>query len=411
MTPRAREVVLVATALAAGLVAYLPTTWLMPAAPATFSLGVEHQLLSAAPFEFGSRLPQRILGPLLAWAIGLGGEGYPRFTQSCSVLLLAAVFWFCRGRGARSADALLITLAVACSGTTQTYKALVGFSDPLTFALLLVALRCVGNAALFWAANFLSLLNHEFILFFMPWLLWERRRLAGARLSVDALALALVSGLYVAFRWWIAARAPHGGEVKFDLGYYIGHSLFPFGTLWLCIVTLVYWVADFGPLLVVIAWGMRGARPRGENASLLLLVAGIGGIYTVVFAYDFERYGSFLFLPLVTASLRFLADPRRRGCYALLVAGAAVGFTLWHPSAHDPARPPGYVQIGGLDGATVECLTTTAAGTAVDYGRAFACLLPRVWTLLLGVAAELALLCGLGWGGLGWWAARRSTVT
>src|SRR5262245_25848473 len=90
----------VVAALLVGLLAYLPTLWLMPAATSTFSLGVEHQTLSRAPFEFGSLLPQRILGPLLAWSLGLGGDGYARFTQLCSVLLLATVFWFARERGA-----------------------------------------------------------------------------------------------------------------------------------------------------------------------------------------------------------------------------------------------------------------------------------------------------------------------
>src|SRR5262249_2535349 len=154
----------------------------------------------------------------------------------------------------------------------QTYKALVGFSDPLTFVLLLLAIRWVQHTGVFWSANLLSVFNHELILFFTPWLLWERRRLARARLRVDLAAFALVLAVYAAFRWAIAQPSPDGGS-KLTLGYYIGQSLFPFGTLWLGIATVVYWVADFGPLLVPVVWGLRAPRPRGENISLLLLVA------------------------------------------------------------------------------------------------------------------------------------------
>lgn len=385
-------------ALSVGTALHLASCLLLPPAPAAFSYGLDYQALSADPFALAGKLPQRILGPLLAWLCGLGGDRYPRFMVVCGSLLLATVFWFCRQRGSTRIDAGLIAAAVAASGANQTYKYVVGFPDQLSFALLFLALANVRRPAAFWACNLASLLNHEMLLFFLPWLCWERRRQQPSHLRGDVIGLAIVGSLYAAFRWYVAAHAP---QQQLNSAWYTGQSLFPWGTVWLWLMTTVYWVTDFGPLLLVLAWGVLAARPRGENRALLTFLGGLLAIYAAVFVYDFFRFGSALCVPLVLASLRFLDGRRRRQVYAGAIAAALGWFWWWHPDAPtNDTRVVGYRAVGDIDGKVLQCIVTqnppASTSVPIDYARVLVEVPPQIAGLLFGLAAALSVFLGLG---------------
>lgn len=384
-------------ALLAGALVYLGSELLVPAGTQCFSFGLDYQILSADPFAFGGQLPHRMLGPLLAWLIGLGGAEFPQFMRLCSVLLLATVFWFV-GRERNGMDATLATCAVAVSGAVQTYKTVVGFPDQLSFALLLLALAAVRTPVLFWALNGLSLLNHEMLLFFLPWLLWQRR-LAGISLLRDGVGLAIVGAFYAGFRLWVGAHVP---QATLDANWYAGKSLFPLGTLWLWLLSFVYWVIDFGPLLAVVAFGAWATPRRGYSIGLALLCSGIFAIYAVVYVYDFFRFGSALCVPLVLAAMRLLDAKSGRAVFLALIVLSAIAFALWHPAASQlVGRPQGYVQVYDIDRITIE--TCALPDGTVDFTRLFTGVVPRIWPLLAGLAVELAALVALGY-----WLARRN---
>lgn len=387
-------------ALVVGALVYLGSELLVPPGTQCFSFGLDYQILSADPFAFGGQLPHRMLGPLLAWLLGLGGAQFPQFMRLCGVLLLATAFWFtARDRG--YLDGLLVACAIAVSGAVQTYKTVVGFPDQLSFALLLLALAAVRTQLLFWALGLLSLLNHEMWFFFVPWLLWQRR-LAGMPFRRDVLGLAIVGALYAGFRVWVGAHVP---QATLDANWYAGKSLFPLGTLWLWLLSLMYWVIDFGPLLAVVAFGAWATPRRGHAIGLALFCFGILSIYAVVYVYDFFRFGSALCVPLVLASARLLDAKSGRAIFAVLIVLTAVSFALWHPAASQLAgRPQGYVQVCDIDRITIE--TCALPDGTVDVTRLFTGVVPRIWLLLSGLALELAVLIALGY-----WLARRSLKT
>jgi hypothetical protein len=316
----------------------------------------------------------------------------------CGVVLLATAFWFV-GRERNLLDAALVACAVAVSGAVQTYKLVVGFPDPLSFALLLLAIAAVRKPALFWCINGLSLLNHEMLLFFVPWLLWQRR-LAGGRWQSDVIGLAVVGALYAGFRLWVGAHVP---QATLDANWYAGKSLFPLGTIWLWLLSFVYWATDFGPLLAVIAYGLWAVPRRGFAVGFALFLGGIFAIYAVVYVYDFFRFGSALCVPLVLAAMRLLEERRGRWILAIFVLLTAISYAAWHPGAgHVLGRPEGYVQVCDIDRITIE--TCALPDGTVDFTRLFTGVVPRIWPLLAGVTLEwLALL------GIGYWLARRAT--
>src|SRR5262245_8418792 len=163
--------------------------------------------MAAQPFAFAGDFPHRILGPLLAQALGLAGDRYWLFAWGCNWLLLAVVFDCARALGARPADAALATLAVALTGAVQAYKLMVGYSDTLSFALLLLAFRLRARFAAVWCLVLASAFAHEMVFFFAPWLFYQRLR-AGGRWWREAAALGVVAGVYEAWRLSVAAHAP-----------------------------------------------------------------------------------------------------------------------------------------------------------------------------------------------------------
>src|SRR5690606_6299834 len=125
-------------ALCVGGAVFVLLTLCTPMVHACTGMGMAYQVLSVDPFALPGDHPHRLLSPLLANLLGLGGEHYWRFSHGTNVVFLATVCWACRRLGARRIDAVLVTAAIGCSGAVRLYTTfLVGFSDTVTFTLLL----------------------------------------------------------------------------------------------------------------------------------------------------------------------------------------------------------------------------------------------------------------------------------
>jgi hypothetical protein len=384
LAARARGLLLAAAVAAAavGLAALLQP----PLHAAYVGDGENYAAMALQPFAFVGEFPHRILGPLLAWALGLAGARFWLFSLGCSWLLTAAVFDYARARAARPGDAAMIALAVALTGAVQTYMVLVGYSDTLAFVLLLLAFRLRAHFAAVWGLVLANALAHEMVFFFAPWLFYQRLR-AGGRWWREGLALGAVAGVYALWRAFAFAHATVPVRGSGAYGYW------PWGTVALWCGLLLLWLAEFGPLLLVIAWAVR-AREQGHGRFGPLLYFG-GILATMAFAHDFQRFHGFLFLPLVLASLSFLARPRARGVYAVLLIATAVCYGVLHP------RPPGIVPVPG--GRLLEYLSDVLLRTGAydayarqEYARMFALAAAALWPLLLGGAAAYALLWWVG---------------
>lgn len=389
-----------ALALAAGFTAYLLSCLIaMPGPLPATGFGHEWALMSVQPFAFVGQYPQRLLSPLLGHLIGLDGPDYFWFSRLLSVLLLTTVFAFCRSRGCDRAAAGLVTLAVAISGAIQIYKGLVGFSDNLSFALLLLAAMLARHGALFWLVLLVNLTNHELVVFFVPWL-WFLRWQQGGSWRFDGPALAVVLGLYFGYSRYVSAHAAHQ---SFTAGFFLDNHFLPWGTMWLLLFAVVHWISMFGPLLAVLAWHQLSPRPQHERWQLWLVLGGIAGIFG--FAYDVLRHANILVVPLVIASARVLQDRRARLPFAVLIAASAL--SCWWLG--QPVGPGGGQALKSITDLLLPCnvLQVEPPGhLRIDNANMIGCVLPQIWGRLLLYGAALALFVGAGW-----WLRRRFPPT
>lgn len=393
-----------AALVAAGLCYGLSCLIVAPASldPERPTFGTQWQLMSEAPFELRGQFPHRFLGPLLAHCLGLGGDRWVPFVRGLAVLLLATVFFFARRRGARPVDALLITLALAVTAPIQIYKQhWVGYVDPLCYLLFFWAWLAVGRPALFWGLFLASLLTHELAAFLLPWA-WFVRREANGSVRADVIGAGLALGLYGAFYLWVKAAAP---QQKFNAGYFFDNPMFPGGTVAIVAMAITHLVVAFGPILAVLAWHQHTRRDR-ERAHLWLVGGGILAIFCI--AWDWSRHANLIALPLVLASLRFLAAGHRL-VYTGIV-GLGVGLMAWIPPWSSSAWPTSAMADLTLLGDTGVARLNPANGVEPMGGALSDVLtkwLPAVAPLLVPI---LAILAAIWFAGV-WFARRPPSVT
>jgi hypothetical protein len=235
-----------------------------------------------------------------------------------------------------------------------------------------------------WCLVLANSFAHEMVFFFAPWLFYQRLR-AGGRWWREGLALGAVAGVYALWRAFAFAHAT--GPVR-SAGAY---GYWPWGTLALWVALLLLWLVEFGPLLAVVAWAMRAGRQGHGRFGPALYFGGL--LSTMVFAHDLQRFHGFLFLPLLLASVPFLAGARGRAVYAALLAATAVCYAALHPQTPD-AAPGGrllkYVNDGFLRAGAYDAFARKG------YASMFALAVGALWPLLLGGAAAYALLWWVG---------------
>ena len=279
---------------------------------------VDWQQMSADPFALVGRFPHRILVPLLAWAVGYGGDGYLSFTHGLHVLLLASTCFVALRLRGNHLDALLVGAAIAITAPTQMYKLhWNGYTDPICYTLFLWMMVAARTPHVFWPLFLVNLLNHELAGFLLPWL-WFLRRRADARIRLDLVWIAVTCGAYLAFYLTVKANA----QQLFSADYFLSHPLFPGGTFVVWNLALVHWVTTFGPLLAVLAWQQHARGPAGERWHLWLVLLGILVIFCI--AFDWARHSNLLMLPLVLAARRFV----QRGAMHRAVFAGWCGLTL-----------------------------------------------------------------------------------
>lgn len=390
-----------AALVAAGLCYGLSCLIVAPS-PEALSFGEEWQSMSEAPFELRTRLPHRILGPLLAHYLGLGDGRWVLFVRGATVLLLATVFFFARRRGAKPFDALLVTLALAVTAPIQMYKLhWVGYVDPLCYLLFFWAWLAAGRPVLFWGLFLANLLTHELAAFLLPWL-WFVRREANGSVRADVIGAGLALGLYGAFYLWVKAHAP---QQLFNAGYFFDNPMFPGGTVVIITLAIVHLVVAFGPILAVLAWHQH-ARPRDRERMHLWLVA--GGILAIFcIAWDWARHSNLVALPLAVASLRFLAAGHRL-VYAGLIA-LGVGSMAWIPPWSSSAWPTSAMANMSLlrdtGAARINEATTQPMGGALS--DVLTKWLPAVAPVLVPILAILTAI----WFAGAWFARRQAAPT
>ncbi|MCU0866718.1 MAG: hypothetical protein MUC36_23285 [Planctomycetes bacterium] len=369
-------------ALAVAIACYALSCLLVAPGPTAVTFGAQWQQMSEAPFALTGQFPHRLLGPLLAWCIGLGGDHFVVHARGLAVLLLTTVCFFCRRRGAAPVDAMLITLAIAVTAAVQMYKLnWVGFVDPLGYALSFAALSAGRRPVLFWSLFFANLLNHELAVFLLPWLWFVRRQVNGSR-RADVVGAGLAIAAYGVFYLWVKAAAP---VQKYDAGYFLTNPMFPGGTVVIVTLAITHWVVAFGPVLAVIAWHQHTRSHGRERLHTWLVLGGMLAIFCI--AWDWSRHGNLVILPLVLASVRFLQAGHRASYLALVVAGV-VGM-LWIPPWPIGAWPTSAMADVELLFRTGAAVSNPATGEPMGgpVGRVLGEWLPAVWPTLWPILA------------------------
>mgnify|MGYP007073215063 FL=1 len=292
----------------------------------TLNFGTEYAQMATEPFALLGKYPHRILGPLVAHALGLDGERYWMFAHGCAVALLALVFATAARFGAGLAGAALLTLVIGFTGTVQIFKGHTGYPDTITFLLLTATILAYRRPAPFWALQLLNALNHEQVLFFWPWLLWWRRRDPNARWRDDAIGATAVLAIYVAWRLYVGARAE---TQLLTMEHYLGLGYFPVGTLGLAALNVLSTFIWFGLLPIWVAWHAFADGWRRAGAGIVLFLICLHAVFGV--AHDVYRFTCFLFVPVLFAGVRLLERPRGALVVGLTGAASAVVIVLQAP--------------------------------------------------------------------------------
>lgn len=306
------------TSLLVGIGVFWLTCLVEPASRATLNFGTEYAQMAVDPFALLGKFPHRLLAPLVAHELGLGGDRYWLFAHGCTVLLIAMIFAAAMLLGARWWQALLLTTTIAFTGTVQLYKGHVGYPDPITWLLMTATIVARRHPRTFWTLQFLNVMHHEQILFFWPWLLWWRHRedwRQGKAWLPDAFGAAVVLGIYVLWRSHVGA---HAAQQMLTLEHYESLKYFPVGTLGLTALNLLSTFIWFGALPVLVAWHAFVDGWRREGWGILLFLISLHAVFGV--AHDVYRFSCFLFVPVLFAGLRLCRE--RFGAW--LLAGLAL---------------------------------------------------------------------------------------
>ncbi|MBL8755064.1 MAG: hypothetical protein JNK15_17300 [Planctomycetes bacterium] len=387
-------------AVVVGALAYALSCFVIGPGDEAKGFGVDWLSLSRDPALLQCRFPHRMLAPVLAWSLGLGGANYLLFVRGLAVLLLATVFFFGRRRGLAVVDAALVAVAIALTAPIQLYKDhWVGYPDPICYSLFLANLLVAKRPVLFWGVWFVNLTNHELAAFLLPWL-WFVRREAGGRVLHDVVGAGAGLAVYAAYYFAIKAKA----QQLFSYEYFANHPLFPGGTVVVLALALVHLVVAWGPVLAVLAWHQHTRAHGRERLHLWLVALGIGVIFCI--AFDWARHSNLILVPFVLASVRFLQSGHRIA-YGVLVAVGA-GLMLWIPPWAPSAWPTDAMANINLlvETGMVNPLPPRFEGDLnVHFGSVSTALgvwVPRVAALLGPIVAMAVAIWGVGF-----WLARR----
>ncbi len=271
--------------------------------------GVNFEALSRNPFDLrnGNVLGYRVMTPFLAYLVGLRGKSFILLNLVFAGVTIGAAYRHFRGRSDQPGDALFGALCLTFSSVVLVTIYYAGFCDALTYLTLFLMWRWRLRPLLFYPLLLVGVLNHESVLFTIPWFAYLKLSDAP-RKSVVLVELLIGLGtsllVYYLFRRWISLD----GEIGLSLGAYLR----PFVADPLSAVKhayLFYWVGLFSvfkllwvfPLAAGIAMWKNGRRRDVYGMFLLMTCA----VCQLAIAYDTTRMLTLGFMVLIV-SLEYL---------------------------------------------------------------------------------------------------------
>ncbi|MDD4052412.1 MAG: hypothetical protein PHR28_11020 [candidate division Zixibacteria bacterium] len=265
--------------------------------------GVHFEALSRNPLDLrnGNVLGFRIMTPLLAFLVGLRGKSFILLNLVFAGVTIGAVYRYFRSRSNQPGDALFGAMCLTFSSVVLVTIYYAGFCDALTYLALFLMWRWRSRPLLFYPLLLAGVLNHESVLFTIPWFAYlkvsdaSRKSAALAELLIGLGAVLLA---YYLFRRWISLDGEIGLTSGSYLRSFIADPLFAVKPAY-----LFYWVGLFSvfkllwvfPLVAVVAMWKNGRRRDVYGIVILMACA----VSQLAIAYDTTRMLTLGFLVLI----------------------------------------------------------------------------------------------------------------
>lgn len=287
-----------------------------------YGQGVYFEALSRNPFDLhnGNVLGYRIMTPLLAYLVGLRGKTFILMNLFFAGVTIGAVYRYFRTRSDQPGDALFGALCLTFSSVVLVTIYYAGHCDVLTYLALFLMWRWRSRPALFYPLLLVGVLNHESVLFTIPWFAYLKVGDAprkGAVLAELLIGLGTTILAYYLFRRWISLDRELGLTLGAYLRSFTADPLFAVRRAY-----LFYWVGLFSVFKLLWVFPIAAASAMWKNGrrrdvyGMFILMAGAAS--QLIIAYDTTRMLTLGFLVLII-SLEYL------------FATGAYGFRRWAP--------------------------------------------------------------------------------
>jgi hypothetical protein len=155
--------------------------------------------LANQPFDYlqNNPLQNRILTPLIAHYLGYSGAQFIDFVRYIGIAFLALVYIAARKNDFRPATALATSATFAFTGPIVFFIHFAGYTDITSYLLIFIAMLGIRTIYVWPVMLALSLLNHEFTFFVLPWffiyyLLNNKRSTLGVASGVLGIGLSVL---------------------------------------------------------------------------------------------------------------------------------------------------------------------------------------------------------------------------
>jgi hypothetical protein len=271
--------------------------------------GVYFEALSRNPLDLrnGNVLGYRILTPLLAYLVGLRGRSFILLNLVFAAVTIGAVYRYFRTRAKLPGDALFGAMCLTFSSVVLITIYYAGFCDAFTYLSVFIMWRWRHRPLVMYPFLLLGVLNHEGILFVVPWFVYLKLTESPRKMATVAelaVGLGVVLVIFVMFRRWLSLGR--------DAGMFAGAYLTPLLKDPMVMIQQAhqyYWLGFFGVfkalwlIPVVAAVGMwKGGRKKEVYGMIILTICTAAQL---LIAYDTTRMLTLGFMVIII-SLEYL---------------------------------------------------------------------------------------------------------
>lgn len=264
----------------------------------------------------------RILGPVIAWGLGLHGMAAAWVPAAANVPLLMLLYGMLAGRLSRPA-AITAVILMATTHVTMSSRMLLGYQDSLVFLLMLAAMA-VPNLVLSGLCVFAGCFGDQRAMFAVPFILAWRAfvddvegREAFRRFCIRGVFLTAVVGAWMALSRVLLETFQAHGPASIAIGtYFLSGDLLK--ELKPGFLQLGYFMCFKAAWMfpLILFWMWAGKRPL---LTLMLAASTLTILVLAAMITDMSRSASFCF-PAVILGIAVLGRSDDQRCFDMVGA-------------------------------------------------------------------------------------------